>query len=73
MVFFKSARRVESPILQFEKKTALKKAYFLQKFDFCIFEHKNCEVIENSSEAPLNLSPLKCTYLGKNSFQYHKR
>ena len=34
-------------------------AYFLQKVGFCIFEPK----------APLNFSPLKCTYLGKSSFQ----
>ena len=27
--------------------------------------------IENSSNAPLNFSPLSCTNLGKNSFQYH--
>ena len=54
------------------KKTALN-AYFLQKVDFCIFEPKNREPIENSSKAPLNCSPFKCTYLGKISFQYHKR
>ena len=30
-------------------------------------------MIENSSKAPFNFSPLECTYLGKNSFQYHKR
>ena len=44
--------------------------YFRQKVDFCIFEHKNREVIENSSKTPLNFTPLQCTYLGKNSFQY---
>ena len=37
----------------------------------CIFEPKNCKVIENTSNAPLKFSPLNCTYLGKNSFQYH--
>ena len=52
-------------------KTALN-AYFLQKVDFCIFEPKNRELIENSSKAPLNCNPLECTYLGKISFQYHK-
>ena len=36
-----------------------------------IFEPKHPEVIENTSEAPLNLSPLKCIYRGKNSFQRH--
>ena len=30
-------------------------------------------MIENTSKAPLNFSPLKCTYLDKKSFQYHKR
>ena len=30
-----------------------------------MFEPNNCEVIENSSKAPLNFSPLECTYLGK--------
>ena len=40
-------------------------AYFLQKVDFLHYEPKNRELIENSSKAPLNCSPLKCTYLGK--------
>ena len=53
-------------------KTALN-AYFLLKIDFCIFEPKNRELIENSFIAPPNCSPLKCTYLGKMSFQYHLR
>ena len=44
-------------------KTALN-AYFLQKVDFCIFEPRNKELIENSFKAPLNCSPLKCIYLG---------
>ena len=52
-------------------KTAMN-AYFLLKVDFCIFEPKNRELIENSSKAPLNCNPLKCTNFGKNSFQYHK-
>ena len=30
-------------------------------------------MIENSSKAPLNFSPLECTYLGKRLFQYHLR
>ena len=30
---------------------------------------KNWEVIENSSKALLNFSPLECTYMGKSSFQ----
>ena len=54
--FFKSARRVcnQSPVLQFDKNST-QNAYFLQKDEFCIFEHKNREVIENSSKAPLTL------------------
>ena len=38
-----------------------------------MFEPNNCEVRENYSKDPLNFSPLKCTYLGKNQFQYHLR
>ena len=40
---------------------------------FAFFEPENCEVIQNFSKLPLNFSPLKCTYLGKKIFQYHKR
>ena len=61
---------LQSPVLKFDK-NCTQKAYFLQKFDFCTFEPKNCEVIENSSKTPLNISSLQYTYLGKNSFQYH--
>ena len=60
---------LQSPKLDFDKNCTLN-AYFLQKVDFCIFEPKIREVIENSSKTPLNFSPLQCTYLGKNSFQY---
>ena len=41
------------------------------KVDFCIFEPKNREGIENSSKATLSSSPLQCTHLGKKSYQYH--
>ena len=47
------------------EKKCTQNPYFLQKFDFCIFEPKNCEVIVSSSKAVLYFSPLKCTYLGK--------
>ena len=50
------------------KKKCTQNPYFLQKFEFCIFELKNCEVIENSFKALLNFSPFKCTYLGKGNF-----
>ena len=69
-VFFQVGQTgLKSPMLQFEKKKCTQTRNFLQKFDFCIFEPKNCEVIENSFKAPLDFSPLKCTYSGKNSFQ----
>ena len=61
---------LQLPVLEFDK-NCTQNAYFLQKIDFCIFEPKNREVIENSPKTPLNFSPLKCTYLGENSFQYH--
>ena len=61
---------VQSPVVEFDK-NCTQNAYFLQKVDFCIFEPKNREVIENSSKTPLNFSPLQCTYLGKISIQYH--
>ena len=50
------------------RKTCTRNPYFLQKIDFCIFEPKNCEVIENSFKAPLSFSLLKCTHLGKHHF-----
>ena len=36
---------------------------------FALLEPKNCEVIENSSKAPLN----KMHIFAKKLFQYHKR
>ena len=63
---------MQSPVLEFDKKKCTQSAYFPQKVDFCIFEIKTCEVIENSSKTPLNLSALQCSYLGKNSFLYHQ-
>ena len=61
---------LQSPVLEFDK-NCTQNAYFLQKFDFCIFEPKNREAIENSSKTPINFSSLQYTYLGKISFQYH--
>ena len=58
---------MQSPVLEFDK-NCTQNAYFLQKVDFCIFEPRNREVIENSSKTPLNFSPLQCTYLGENHF-----
>ena len=61
---------MQPPVLEFDK-NCTQNAYMLQKFDFCIFEPKNREVIENSSKTPLNFSSLQYTYLGENSFQNH--
>ena len=61
---------MQSHVLEFDK-NCTQNAYFLQKFDFCIFEPKNREVIENFSKTPLNVGSLQYTYLGKKSFQYH--
>ena len=61
---------LQSPVLEFDK-NCTQNAYLLQKFEFCIFEPKNREVMKNSSKTPLNVSSLQYTYLGKNSFQYH--
>ena len=37
----------------------------------CIFNPKNFEVKENCSKTLLNACPLKCTYIGKKSFQFY--
>ena len=65
-MFFKSARRVCNH-LNFNsiKKKLFPKRISSSKGCFLNFEPNNCEVIENSSKAPLNFSPLKCTYLGE--------
>ena len=62
---------MQSPVLEFDK-ICTQNAYFLQKFDFCIFDPKNREVIENSSKTPRNFSSLQYTYSDKYSLQYHK-
>ena len=66
-VFSSRLGSLQSPVLEFDK-NSIQNAYILQKVDFCIFEPKNHEVIENSSKTPLNFSPLRCTYLGKIRF-----
>ena len=38
---------------------------FFKKVDFCNFNPKNFEVKVNCSKSPLNVCPLKCTYIGK--------
>ena len=54
-VFQVDSAGFQSPVLEFYK-NCTQNAYFLQKVDFCIFEPKNREVIENSSKTPLNFS-----------------
>ena len=71
-VFSSRLDRFVITCLQFDK-NCTQMAYFVKKNDFCIFEPKNSELIQNSSIKPLNCSPLKCTYLGKKSFKYHER
>ena len=56
-VFQVDSAGFQSPVLEFDE-NCTQNAYFLQKIDFCIFEPKNREVIENSSKTPLNLSSL---------------
>ena len=63
---------LQSPVLEFDK-NCTQSAYFLQKFDFCIFEPKIREVIEKSSKTPLNFSSLQYTYLDENSFISQKK
>ena len=48
-------QKIVEPALQFDK-NCTQNPDFLQKVDFCIFEPKNREVIENYSKAPLNFS-----------------
>ena len=55
---------LQSSVLEYDK-NCTQIAYFLQNIDFCIFEPKNREVIENSSNTSLNFSPSQCTCLGK--------
>ena len=68
--FFKSSRQVCNR-LYFNSIKLHSKRLFSSKKWFSHFWTQNCEEIENSSKAPLSLSPLKCTYLGENTFQYH--
>ena len=71
-VFFKLARHMCNQLDYNSIKNYSKTPYFLQKIVvFFIFEPNNCEVKENHSKAPHSVSPLKSTYLGKKSFQYH--
>ena len=58
---FSSRACLQSSVLEYDKNRT-QNAYFLQKDNFCIFEPKNREVIENYSKAPLSFSPLQCIY-----------
>ena len=51
------------------RKNALKTLIFAKNLSFAFLNPKLVKLEKNSLKAPLNLSPLKCTYLGKSSFQ----
>ena len=75
LVFIKSDRPVCNHlnvnfIKKKKKKKLLSKPFFLKKIDFCIFNPKNFEVKENCSKTLLSVCPLKCTYIGKNHFDF---
>ena len=57
-MFFKATRRVSNHMNFNSIQTALQTLNFFKKLNFCIFELKNCERIENSSTGMLNFSPL---------------
>ena len=66
LVFFKSSR----PVCNGINFTFLKKNYAQIHWSFA-FLTQNFGVIENCSKTTLNFCPLKCTYLGKISFQFY--
>ena len=70
LVFFLSDRPVCNHLNVNFIKTTLKTIFFLQKVHFCIFNPKTFEVKENCSKTLLNVCPLKCTYIGKNHFNF---
>ena len=68
--FSKSARPVCNHLLLNSIKTTLKSLFFFKKCDFSILNNKKkCGGKNNSSETPLNFCQLKCTYLGRKSFE----
>ena len=54
-------------VLQFDK-TCTENTFFFKKVDFHIFVPKTYKMKEDFSETPLNLSPLKFTFVGKKTF-----
>ena len=67
LVFFKWPRQVCNHLYLNAIKTTLKTLIFFKKL---IFAFSNPKIVK-WLKTPLNFSPLQCTYLGKNSFQYH--
>ena len=70
LVFFKSDRPVCNHLNVNFIKTTLKTIFSQKKSRFLIFNRKNFEVKENCSKTQLNVCPLKCTYIGKNQFNF---
>ena len=68
--FFKSDRPVCNHLNVNFIKTTLKTIISLKKVDFCIFNPNNFEAKENCSKTLLNVGSLKCTYIGKNHFNF---
>ena len=56
--------------LQLEKKNCTQTLIFFKSLIFAFLSPKIVKRYK-SSKASFNFSPLKCTYLGKNSLQYH--
>ena len=72
LLFFKMNRPVCNHLnVNFiKKKNYSQNLFLLQKVDICIFSPKNFEVQENCSKTLLIVCPLKCTYIGKNHFNF---
>ena len=71
-MFFKSDRPACNHLnVNFIQENLSKNNCFLKKKSIvCIFNPKDFEVKENCSEILLNDCPLKCTYIGKNHFNF---
>ena len=71
-MFFKSARP-DCNHMHFKSiKNALKIFFLSITVDICIFNQKNYAVKNSCPKTLLNFYPLKCTYLGKSSFQFYQ-
>ena len=70
VVFFKMATPVCSRLHFDLIKHFTQKPFIFKNVVFCIFNQRNEEEKENFSKTPLNCCSCKCTFLGKNSYQY---